>query len=123
MRFEVLNAGRESINSTDIAAIMQGELAPLAPDLVVYYEGATQFNLRSLVPNLPPQPSYAELMEKKQPSTFERALTDLAYSSALARRLQSGCVSCKPPQTVATGVTGEPTAPGKRKAGAVSIKR
>ncbi|MCA0247226.1 MAG: hypothetical protein LCH93_11470 [Proteobacteria bacterium] len=89
VRFEVLNAGRESINSTDIAAIMQGEVAPLAPDLVVYYEGANQFNLRSLVPNLPPQPSYAELMEKKQPSTFERTLTDLAYSSALARRLQS----------------------------------
>ncbi len=89
MRFEVLNAGRESINSVDIAAIMREEVAPLAPDLVVYYEGANQFSLRSLVPKLPPQPSYAELMERKQPNAFERVLADLAYSSALARRLQA----------------------------------
>ncbi len=89
VRFEVLNAGRESINSKDIAVIMREEVAPLEPDLVVYYEGANQFSLRSLVPKLPPtQQSYAEQVEKKQPGFFGRILRDLAYEYALARRLQ-----------------------------------
>ena len=89
VRFEVLNAGRESINSRDIAVIMREEVAPLEPDLVVYYEGANQFSLRSLVPKLPPaQQSYAEQVEKKQPGFFGRILRDLAYEYALARRLQ-----------------------------------
>ena len=41
--FEVLNAGREGIGSTDIAAIAKEELIPLDPDLIVYMEGANQF--------------------------------------------------------------------------------
>jgi hypothetical protein len=89
LRFEVLNAGRESINSIDIAAIMRDEVAPLEPDLVVYYEGANQFDLRGLVPNLPSQQSYAEQVEKKQPGFFGRILRDLAYEYALAQRLQA----------------------------------
>jgi hypothetical protein len=49
VRFEVLNAGREGINSEDIAAIVRGELAALGPDLVVYYEGSNQFNAFTMV--------------------------------------------------------------------------
>jgi hypothetical protein len=40
---EVINAGREGINSNDIAAIVRDEVLPAQPDLVVYYEGANQF--------------------------------------------------------------------------------
>lgn len=86
LRFEVLNAGRESIASPDIAAIMRTEVAPLAPDLVVYYEGANQFYLKTLVPVLPPPP--ARSPAAAAPGPFERVLEDLSYSSALAKRLK-----------------------------------
>lgn len=42
-RFDVINAGRTGINSHSIAAIVTQELLPVAPDLVVFYEGANQF--------------------------------------------------------------------------------
>ena len=51
--FEVLNAGRESITSSDNVAIVRDEVLPLQPDLLVYYEGANQFDLRTLVPEVP----------------------------------------------------------------------
>ena len=46
--FQALNAGREGMTSTDIAAIVRDEVAPMRPDLVVYYEGANQFDLSSI---------------------------------------------------------------------------
>jgi hypothetical protein len=49
LRFEVINAGREGITSQDIAAVVRYEVAPLNPDLVVYYEGANQFLPDSLL--------------------------------------------------------------------------
>lgn len=57
VRFEALNAGREGINSDDIAAIVQDELLPLDPDLAVYYEGSNQFGtVNELVsPRIPPR--------------------------------------------------------------------
>jgi hypothetical protein len=48
---DVINAGREGIDSTNIAAIVDQELAPLAPDVVVYYEGANQFWPSNFVAN------------------------------------------------------------------------
>src|SRR3989442_1201395 len=39
-RVEVINAARTGIDSSSIAAIVQQEVVPLEPDLVVYYEGA-----------------------------------------------------------------------------------
>lgn len=53
IRFEVLNAGRESVASPDIAAIVREEVAPLHPDLVIYYEGANQFRPSTVVKNVP----------------------------------------------------------------------
>lgn len=53
VRFEVLNAGRESIVSTDTAAIVRTEVLPLRPDLVVYYEGGNQFRPHSIVEKVP----------------------------------------------------------------------
>ena len=43
VRFEMLNGGREGLNSHDIAQILKDELLPLDPDIAVYYEGANQF--------------------------------------------------------------------------------
>jgi hypothetical protein len=55
VHFEVLNAARESIVSTDNVAIVRDEVAPLRPDLVVYYEGGNQFELHSIVDKVPPK--------------------------------------------------------------------
>lgn len=89
VRFEILNAGRESIGSPDIVAILRHEVAPLAPDLVIYYEGANQLEPRTVIPDLPKRPDYAEQIEKQPRSWFDRLLADAAYRSVLARRLQS----------------------------------
>ncbi len=51
IRFEVLNAGREAINSSDVRAIVEHEVLPLAVDYVIYYEGANQFH-RALIAKL-----------------------------------------------------------------------
>jgi hypothetical protein len=53
IHFEVLNAGRESNVSTDIANIVRNEVLPLRPDLVVYYEGSNQFRPASIVDKVP----------------------------------------------------------------------
>jgi hypothetical protein len=82
VRFEVLNAGRESLNSTDIAAVVHQEVAPMRPDLVVYYEGGNQLDLSTVVKNVPkgvPQPG----------GTVARWLREAAKHSALARRLEA----------------------------------
>jgi hypothetical protein len=39
VRFEIVNAAREGITSEGIAAIVEQEVVPIAPDLVVYDEG------------------------------------------------------------------------------------
>jgi hypothetical protein len=82
VRFEVLNAGRESLNSTDIAAVVRQEVAPMRPDLVVYYEGGNQLDLSTMVKDVPkgvPQPAGA----------VARWLREAAKHSALARRLEA----------------------------------
>jgi hypothetical protein len=90
--FEVLNAGRESINSNDIAPIVHQEVAPTMPDLVVYYEGGNELNLATVVKEVPkatPEPAGA----------VARWLRKMAAYSALARRaegLTSGAEWPKP---------------------------
>ncbi len=49
LNFEIINAGRDGINSTDIAAVVKYEVLPLDVDYVVYYEGSNQFNTPSMV--------------------------------------------------------------------------
>jgi hypothetical protein len=91
--FEVLNAGRESINSNDIAAIVRQEVAPTMPDFVVYYEGGNELNLATIVKEVPvatPEPA----------GKVARWLRQAASYSALARRaegLTSGGEWPKPP--------------------------
>lgn len=47
LKVEVINAGREGIGSSDIAAIFEQEVLPLAPDYVIYYEGANDLQAGS----------------------------------------------------------------------------
>ena len=84
--FQALNAARESIYSMDNVAIVRNEVVPMQPDLVVYYEGANQFFLTSLVPDMPPvAPPRSTLTATSAPSWLQ----DLTRFSALARRLQA----------------------------------
>lgn len=87
IRFEVLNAGRESIVSTDIAAIVRTEVLPLRPDLVVYHEGGNQFRPASIVEKVPDEPVV-------RPSGYRAAgsaswLREAARYSALMERVQA----------------------------------
>jgi hypothetical protein len=43
LSIEVVNAGREALTSRSFQAIVRQELAPIEPDLLVYYEGSNQF--------------------------------------------------------------------------------
>lgn len=84
VRFEALNAGRESTTSIDIAAEMATEILPLRPDLVVYYEGANQFEIHSLIEGLPAD---ARPPEREPASDAPGWLRGVAAYSALARRV------------------------------------
>ena len=85
VHFEVLNAARESVGSTGIAAIVRQEVAPIRPDLVVYYEGGNQFQIDAMVRELPQRPP----AEERLAGPFAWALKDMAIWSALARRIQA----------------------------------
>jgi hypothetical protein len=92
--FESINAGREGINSWSIQAIVRQELAPLAPDLVLYYEGANQFwPLDFISTTLPPR----SRLSGPQPGVME------SYS-AVARRIETVVIGQKEPGS-------EPTKP------------
>jgi lysophospholipase L1-like esterase len=89
VRFEALNAGREGINSEDIAAIVQDELLALDPDLAVYYEGSNQFGTgHALVsPQIPPRSDIDPndpIVEHKIPQLIR---THLAVGDLLDRAL------------------------------------
>ncbi len=49
VRFQVLNAGRDGATTSDVVAIVRDEVVPLHPDLVIFYEGALQFDWSSTV--------------------------------------------------------------------------
>ncbi len=96
VRCETLNAGRESTTSADILSEVRSEVLPLRPDLVVYYEGSNQFDLRSIAEGLPTgtAPRGASTPDATPP--WLRAASD---HSALARRLQAafGYAAAPPP--------------------------
>ena len=100
--FEVLNAGRESITSRDNVVIVRDEVMPLQPDLLVYYEGANQFNLHTLVTGsdlqtkmrlAPGEACPSRAAQQAAPGGGEPPQTswldDLAYDVALLRRVQA----------------------------------
>jgi hypothetical protein len=55
VRFDGLNAGREGIGSSSIAAVTVQEVLPLEPDVVVYYEGCNQSLCTVPAPDAPPR--------------------------------------------------------------------
>jgi hypothetical protein len=83
VKFEILNAGRESITSSDNVAIVRDEVLPLRPDLLVYYEGANQFDLRTLVPEVPDSAGMAVAVASGG------WLASLESESALVRRVHA----------------------------------
>jgi hypothetical protein len=88
VHFEALNAGRDGIDSSDIAAVVRTEVLPLRPELVVYYEGSNQFSLRTIVPNVP------EPAVSRTPSESASAwLRSAARYSALAGRVKAAAVA------------------------------
>jgi len=96
--FEVINAGRESITSSDNVAIVRNEVLPLQPDLLVYYEGANQFDLRTLVPDVPytsgmrlapGEPCPAAPAGDRTAGTSDGWLARLESESALLRRVRA----------------------------------
>jgi len=87
VRFEVLNAGRESVQSPDIAQIVQSEVLPLRPDLVVYYEGANEFRPASIVDKVPTGSPIRPV--EAQAANSPEWLTTLARYSALMGRVQA----------------------------------
>lgn len=89
LRFEILNAGRESIGSPDIEAIVREEVAPMRPDLVVYYEGANQFDLRTVAPSVPRPDACARPATAPAPNPRTRWLDEAAKHLTLARRLRT----------------------------------
>ena len=65
VKFEVLNAGREGMSTTDVVAVVRDEVVPLRPDLVIFYEGAISFDWSSTVENAAalkalPRPQYED---------------------------------------------------------------
>jgi hypothetical protein len=78
LSFEMINAGREGIKSSSLQAIVRQELVPVAPDFVVYYEGANQFSPADVISApLPPR------------STISGPPPDpLASYSAIGRRVE-----------------------------------
>lgn len=77
--FQVLNAGRESATTADVVAIVRDEVAPLRPDLVIFYEGALRFDWSSLVKGAD------ELKARSRPEYEANAgwVADVAQQSSL----------------------------------------
>ena len=86
IHFEVLNAGRESVTTTDIANIVHTEVLPLRPDLVVYYEGGNSFDPGTIVPDVPKGSAVRPPPKQKLPPQW---LQTAARYSALMGRIEA----------------------------------
>jgi hypothetical protein len=95
VRFEVLNSARESIVSTDNVAIVKNEIAPLRPDLVVYYEGGNQFELHSIVDKVAPR---SEAPKAPPATAVPGWLQDGARYSAILARVRAAIGMTGPSQ-------------------------
>ena len=82
--FEILNSGRESITSSDNVVIVKDEVLPLRPDLIVYYEGANQFSLNTVVPE-----ANTDFVFVPPKAPVTNWWDDIVASSALLRRFKA----------------------------------
>jgi len=94
--FDVVNAGREGILSNSIAAVVREEIAPVRPDLVVYYEGANQFWPSSFVT----RPVVQMLRVLNMGTVAERYSAVGVRARELIDRPASGVEPHKPPISV-----------------------
>lgn len=83
VRFDGINAGREGLDSTSIAAVIAQEVMPAEPDAVVYYEGANQ-SLCSQTDATDP----LRATQTRSPSNLRKILGVMGAHSQLARRLE-----------------------------------
>jgi hypothetical protein len=83
--FQALNAGRESMISSDIAAIMRTEVAPMRPDLVVYYGGGNEFDMAAITRGA----GVSSNVRTTLPVEEDTWLARLARYSALALRVKA----------------------------------
>lgn len=126
LHFEVINAGREAIRSSDIRAIVQYEVLPLAVDYVLYYEGANQCGLPDMLRHVqvdgeftPATPPPALANDLRALAAAAGPATDLARRhSANVRRVLSltgfgtnVAEPGKPPQRLALPAGIDPAAP------------
>ena len=110
--FDVINAGLGGATSPMIDAIMRYEVAPLHPDIVVYYEGANDLHTELIVqvPDAVPPPASDPSVLRPFMSIeylpFERysALLDRIYE-LLWRRGGPSAEPQKPPHTVTFDLT------------------
>ncbi len=81
IEFECFNAGREGINSSDIASVVEQEIVQVNPDIVVYYEGSNQFAVQSSVK--------VKKFQKLRciGNYFIDSLSNIAKNSALLKRI------------------------------------
>lgn len=106
VHFEVLNTGRESIVSTDSAAVVRNEVVPLRPDLVIYYEGGNQFYPNSIVEEVPKKPANLQPPENasagwlQTASLYSALMARVRAAIALAGSSQDGREWPKPPYKV-----------------------
>ena len=99
VHFEGLNAGREGINSEDIAAIVRQELLPLSPDIAVYYEGSNQFSANRLVsPRIMPRQEIDPLSPVVEHWVPLPIRTHLALGDLLDRALNRFHSTSEPPK-------------------------
>lgn len=100
--FDVINAGRGGTDSRILAKVMRFEVAPLHPDIVVYYEGANDLHAKSVV-------KVPKVIAGHQPGPAAlRAFMNLRYlpfeeTSALMDRIyellfRRGGLSAEPPK-------------------------
>ncbi len=92
--FEVINAGREGLNSPDIATVIRTEVLPLDVDYVIYYEGSNQFHPETVV-HFPPEytlgrPPAGVVPNLDEVDSDDKTVLDyLAEHSALASRARN----------------------------------
>lgn len=92
VQIEVWNAGREGIDSRDIAEIVETEILPLDPDLIFYYEGSNQFDPGTIIRwdtavAARGQPPESLLSESDQELATRDGPTGLWRFSAVYRRI------------------------------------
>jgi len=76
--FDVINAARSGIWTSQIANIMRYEVAPLHPDIVVWYAGGDDMDAKTIVPNVTPQSTFSYHV-KLRPFEQDSALLSRLY--------------------------------------------